>query len=80
MVCIFKRQLDQTVDQHRELLGGCGATGAPFRLRCEGLGYTITGKGMTPQLWNIVARGAMLYWILRPAQGSAIPVSLGAST
>lgn len=77
MVCILERQLHETVDQHCESLGGCGATGAPFRLRCKSLGYSIIGKGTTSQLWDIVAREAEFYQILRPAQGSAISVFLG---
>ena len=77
LVCILKRQLDKDVDHHCEPLGGCGATGAPFRLRCESLGYTIVGKGTTSRLWTAVSREAHFYHVLRRAQGSAIPVFLG---
>ncbi|RMY61649.1 hypothetical protein D0863_11213 [Hortaea werneckii] len=77
LVRMLKEQLDEDVDEHCEPLGECGATGAPFRLRCKSLGYTIIGKGTTSTLWNVVAREAQFYQILRPAQGSAIPVFLG---
>ncbi|KAI7340611.1 hypothetical protein KC315_g594 [Hortaea werneckii] len=77
MVRMLKKQLDEDVDDHCEPLGECGASGAPFRLRCKSLGYTIIGKGTTSALWHVVAREAQFYQILRPAQGSAIPVFLG---
>ncbi|KAI6857979.1 hypothetical protein KC338_g6570 [Hortaea werneckii] len=77
LVRMLKKQLDEDVDEHCEPLGECGATGAPFRLRCKSLGYTIIGKGTTSTLWNVVAREAQFYQILRSAQGSAIPVFLG---
>ncbi|RMZ06321.1 hypothetical protein D0862_04647 [Hortaea werneckii] len=77
MVRMLKKQLDEDVDDHCEPLGECGASGAPFGLRCKSLGYTIIGKGTTSALWHVVAREAQFYQILRPAQGSAIPVFLG---
>ncbi|KAI7490417.1 hypothetical protein KC351_g651 [Hortaea werneckii] len=39
--------------------------------------HGLHGKGTTSALWNVVAREAQFYQILRPAQSSAIPVFLG---
>jgi hypothetical protein len=78
MVHILKQQLDKDVDHHCEPFGSCGASGAPFKLRCISHGYTFVGKGTTSQLWSTVSREAQFYQILRSAQGSAVTVFLGA--
>ncbi|KAK9321513.1 hypothetical protein V1517DRAFT_241983, partial [Lipomyces orientalis] len=41
-------------------------------------GCTVVGKGTTSGLWNEVSREADVYRILQRAQGSAVPVFLGA--
>jgi hypothetical protein len=77
LVHVLNQQLDKDVDHHCEPFGGCGASGAPFKLRCESYGYTFVGKGTTSRLWSMVSREAQFYQILGSAQGSAIPVFLG---
>lgn len=54
-----------------------GRSGAPFKIVCAWYGYTIIGKGTTERLWKEVSNEAVIYRILRKAQGSAIPVFLG---
>jgi serine/threonine protein kinase len=78
MVHNFKQQLDEDVDSHCEPFGECGRTGAPFKLHNEFYGYTFVGKGTTSSLWHVVSREANFYQILSNAQGSAVPVFLGA--
>jgi hypothetical protein len=78
MVHILKQQLDKDVDHHCEPFGSCGASGAPFKLRCASYGYTFVGKGTTSRLWSTVAREEQFYQILGSAQGSAVTVFLGA--
>ena len=59
-------------------MGGCGASGAPFKVTCTAYGYTVVAKGTTSRLWKEVSREADIYRILWRAQGSAVPVFLGA--
>ncbi|KAF7589601.1 hypothetical protein BBP40_004061 [Aspergillus hancockii] len=73
-----KQQLDENLDHDCTPMGGCGASGAPFKITCSAYGYTVVGKGTTSQLWNEVSREAVIYRILSRAQGSAVPVFLGA--
>lgn len=40
--------------------------------------FTVVGKGTTDQGWGMVQQEAEVYRILRPVQGSAVPVFLGA--
>ncbi|KAG2000794.1 hypothetical protein GB937_010827 [Aspergillus fischeri] len=58
--------------------GPCGSYGAPFKITCATFGYTIVGKGTTSKLWKEVSREAEVYRVLQRAQGSAVPVFLGA--
>ena len=75
---LMKQQLDDNVDRNCTPMGGCGASGAPFRVTCNTYGYTVVGKGTTSYLWNELLREAEVYHVLRQAQGSAVPVFLGA--
>lgn len=77
MVHLLKQQLDANVDHYCEPLGTCGASGAPFKLRCQSHGYTVVGKGTTSRLWSRLLREANFYQVLRSVQGSAVPVFLG---
>ncbi|KAB8079758.1 hypothetical protein BDV29DRAFT_187078 [Aspergillus leporis] len=74
----IKQQLDENLDRDCTPMGGCGASGAPFKITCSVYGYTVVGKGTTSYLWDEVKREADIYHILRRAQGSAVPVFLGA--
>jgi hypothetical protein len=76
----LNQQLNKDLDHYCTPLGGCGAwtSGAPFKIVCARYGYTIIGKGTTERLWKEVSNEAVIYRILRKAQGSAIPVFLGA--
>ncbi|KAB8227884.1 uncharacterized protein BDW43DRAFT_234143 [Aspergillus alliaceus] len=77
----IKQQLDQNLDRDCTPIGACGAcgaSGAPFKITCTAYGYTVVGKGTTSYLWNEVKREADIYRILWQAQGSAVPVFLGA--
>lgn len=78
MVHGLKRQLYNDVDHHCEPFGECGRSGAPFRIRYESHGYTFVGKGTTSSFWHTVSREAIFHQILDRAQGSALPVFLGA--
>ncbi|KAB8069197.1 hypothetical protein BDV29DRAFT_57075 [Aspergillus leporis] len=73
----IKQQLDKNIDDCTPM-GGCGASGAPFKITCAAYGYTVVGKGTTSRLWNEVSREADIYRILSQVQGSAVPVFLGA--
>ena len=78
LVQLVKQQLDENVDRNCTPMGGCGASGAPFRLTCAAYGYTVVGKGTTSYRWPELLREADVYRVLRQAQGSAVPVFLGA--
>lgn len=71
-------QLDEDVDKHCIPYGEIGSYGAPFQVTCGVYGYTVLGKGTTPLHWPEVSREIEVYHLLRTAQGSAIPVFLGA--
>jgi hypothetical protein len=61
MVHGLEQQLDKDVDRHCKPFGGCGRTGAPFKVRLESHGYTFVGKGTTSSLWHIVLRETLFY-------------------
>ncbi|OJJ85722.1 uncharacterized protein ASPGLDRAFT_73595 [Aspergillus glaucus CBS 516.65] len=73
-----KEQLDDNIDRNCMPMGGCGASGAPFKVTCAAYGYTVVGKGMTSCRWRELLREAEVYCFLQQAQGSAVPVFLGA--
>jgi hypothetical protein len=73
----LKQQLDENIDQDCTPKGGCGATGAPFKVTCTAYGCTVLGKGTKSDLRDVVSREAEVYRLLRQAQGSAVPVFLG---
>jgi hypothetical protein len=74
----LKTQLDQDLDHNCTPIGPCGSYGAPFKISCATFGYTIVAKGTTSKLWKEVSREAEVYRVLQRAQGSAVPVFLGA--
>ncbi|KAH1548459.1 hypothetical protein KXX57_001745, partial [Aspergillus fumigatus] len=74
----LKAQLDQDLDHNCTPIGHCGSYGAPFKITCATFGYTIVGKGTTSKRWKKVSREAEVYRVLQRAQGSAVPVFLGA--
>jgi hypothetical protein len=74
----LKAQLDQDLDHNCTPIGPCGSSGAPFKITCAAFGYTVVGKGTTSRLWGEVSREADVYQVLKRAQGSAVPVFLGA--
>ncbi|PWY82942.1 hypothetical protein BO70DRAFT_32368 [Aspergillus heteromorphus CBS 117.55] len=74
----LKAQLDQDLDHNCTPIGPCGSSGAPFKITCAAFGYTVIGKGTTSRLWGEVSREADVYRVLKRAQGSAVPVFLGA--
>ncbi|KAK9241777.1 hypothetical protein V1506DRAFT_549683 [Lipomyces tetrasporus] len=78
LVQLLKQQLDEDLDHNCTPFGACGAYGAPFKITCVPYGYTVVGKGTTAGLWNEVSREVDVYRILHRAQGSAVPVFLGA--
>lgn len=78
LVELLKQQLDEDLDHNCTPFGNRGAYGAPFKITCATYGYTIVGKGTTSHLWKEVSREADIYHILQKAQGSAVPVFLGA--
>jgi hypothetical protein len=77
----LKAQLDQDLDHDCTPMGPCGycgSSGAPFKITCSTFGYTVVGKGTTSKRWRKVSREAEVYGVLQRAQGSAVPVFLGA--
>ncbi|KAL3466427.1 hypothetical protein BJX64DRAFT_14350 [Aspergillus heterothallicus] len=77
----LKAQLDQDLDHDCTPMGpcgSCGSSGAPFKITCSTFGYTFVGKGTTSKRWRKVSREAEVYRVLQRAQGSAVPVFLGA--
>ncbi|KAM5478135.1 hypothetical protein McanCB56680_006659 [Microsporum canis] len=77
LVKLINQQLDKNLDFNCTPMGGCGSTGAPFKVTCTAYGYTVVGKGTTSNLWGTVSRESEIYRFLKRAQGSAIPVFLG---
>lgn len=75
---IVKEQLDRDLDHNFTPMGFCGGYSAPFKVTCAAHGYTVVGKATTSRRWKVVSREADIYRILQRAQGSAIPVFLGA--
>ncbi|KAK9369507.1 hypothetical protein V1509DRAFT_638641 [Lipomyces kononenkoae] len=78
LVQLVKQQLDEDLDHNIKPFGVCGSYGAPFKITCVPYGYTVVGKGTTSELWKEVSREADVYRVLQKAQGSAVPVFLGA--
>ena len=78
LVKLLKTQLDGDIDYNCTPFGDCGGYGAPFKITCTAYGYTVVGKGTTSRLWKEVSHEAEIYQVLRRAQGSAVPVFLGA--
>ncbi|CEL07057.1 hypothetical protein ASPCAL10222 [Aspergillus calidoustus] len=77
----LKAQLDQDLDHNCTPMGpcgSCGSSGAPFKITRSTFGYTVVGKGTTSNRWRKVSREAEVYGVLQRAQGSAVPVLLGA--
>lgn len=78
LVQMIKEQLDRDLDHNFTPMGFQGGYSAPFKVTCAAYGYTVVGKATTSQRWKKVSREAEVYRILHHAQGSAIPVFLGA--
>ncbi|KAL4925722.1 uncharacterized protein BDV17DRAFT_271186 [Aspergillus undulatus] len=78
LVQMIKEQLDKDLDHNCTPMGFRGSYSAPFKVTCAAHGYTIVGKATTSRRWKEVSREADVYRILQRAQGSAIPVFLGA--
>ncbi|GCB27605.1 hypothetical protein AAWM_10490 [Aspergillus awamori] len=74
----LKQQLDENIDRDCTPMGGCGESGAPFKVTYTAYGYTMVGKGTTSQRWDKVRREEDVYRVLNQVQGSAVPVFLGA--
>ncbi|KAI1961103.1 hypothetical protein LOZ58_003591 [Ophidiomyces ophidiicola] len=78
LVQLLEQQLDHDLDHNCTPFGTCGSYGAPFKITCGTYGYTVVGKGTTSRLWKEVSREADIYRVLQKAQGTAVPVFLGA--
>ncbi|BDD57465.1 hypothetical protein MPDQ_005575 [Monascus purpureus] len=81
LVKMLKAQLDHDLDHNCTPMGpygSCGKSGVPFKITCSTFGYTVIGKGTTSKRWRMVSREAEAYGVLQRAQGSAVPVFLGA--
>ncbi|GLA56090.1 hypothetical protein AnigIFM63604_004386 [Aspergillus niger] len=73
----LKQQLDENIDRDCTPMGGCGASGVPFKVTYTAYGYTMVGKGTTSRRWDEVKREEVVYRVLDQAQASAVPVFLG---
>ncbi|KAL4763679.1 uncharacterized protein BDW70DRAFT_165750 [Aspergillus foveolatus] len=78
LVQMVTEQLDGVLDHNFTPMGDRGSYAAPFKVTCAAYGYTIVGKATTSRRWKVVSSEADVYRILRPVQGSAIPIFLGA--
>ncbi|KAK9371496.1 uncharacterized protein V1513DRAFT_455583 [Lipomyces chichibuensis] len=78
LVRLIKQQLDKDLDNYCTPLGKVGIRGALFKLTLFSYGYTFVGKGTTDRLWTEVRTEVEVYRALQKAQGSAVPVFLGA--
>lgn len=78
LVTLLKLQLDNNLDHNCLPLGISGHYVSLFKITSEDYGYTLVGKGTTSELWEEVSREREIYRVLRRAQGSAIPIFLGA--
>lgn len=78
LVQLLQQQLDEDLDHNCTPFGARGSYGAPFKITCAAYGYTVVRKGTTSQLWKEVSHEAEIYQVLKRAQGSAVPVFLGA--
>ena len=58
-------------------MGGCGASGAPFKVIYAKYEYTVVGKDTTFWWWPELLREAKIYHVLQQAQDSAVPGFLG---
>ena len=71
-------QLQKTINTNIEPLGIQGSRGAIFKLTLASHGYTIIGKGTTPQYVPDLRDEKAVYHHLRELQGTVIPVCLDA--
>jgi hypothetical protein len=78
LVQMLKEQLDKDLDHNFTPMGFRGSFSAAFKVTSATYGYTIVGKATTSRRWKEVSHEADVYRILQDAQGSAIPVFLGA--
>ncbi|KAL2817138.1 hypothetical protein BJX63DRAFT_117403 [Aspergillus granulosus] len=78
LVQTLKKQLGKTLDHDVTPMGLVSGYSAPFKITSTRYGYTIVGKATTSGLWKEVSREVDVYRILQRAQGSAVPVFLGA--
>ncbi|KAE8151611.1 hypothetical protein BDV25DRAFT_138741 [Aspergillus avenaceus] len=78
LVQLLKNQLDEDLDPNCPRFDKCGSSGAPFKITRAQFGYTVVGKGTTSRRWKEVIHEAVIYQLLQNAQGSAVPVFLGA--
>ena len=78
LVKLLKTQLDGDIDYNCTPFGDCGGYRALFKITCTAYRYTVVGKGTTSQLWKEVSHETEIYKVLQRAQGSAVPVFLGA--
>ncbi|KAB8213601.1 hypothetical protein BDV33DRAFT_196808 [Aspergillus novoparasiticus] len=58
----IKQQLDQNLDVDCTPMGGCRASGAPFKITCTAYGYTVVGTGTISYLWNEIRHMLLMGW------------------
>lgn len=78
LVQSLKEQLDRDLDHNCTPFDTYGAYSVPIKITSVAYGYTVVGKGTTSCLWKQILREAEVYQVLRKAQGSAVPIFLGA--
>ncbi|CRG92859.1 hypothetical protein PISL3812_09932 [Talaromyces islandicus] len=77
MVCSLKQQLNNDMDNYCTPYGQPVGMGLPFKVTLMPYGYTLLGKGTTDRGWENLEWEAEVYHVLKPVQGSAVPVYLG---
>jgi hypothetical protein len=74
---MVKEQLDKDIDHNFTLTGFHWGDSALFKVTYAVYGYTLVGKATTSRRWKL-SREVDIYYIPQRAQGSVIPVFLGA--
>ncbi|KAF2627869.1 hypothetical protein BU25DRAFT_410518 [Macroventuria anomochaeta] len=73
----IRQQLSKDLDRNCEPIGRHGACGVPFCVRLDSHGYTVVAKACPIDFVHRLRWEANVYNLLRPIQGTHVPVLLG---
>jgi hypothetical protein len=74
LLYLLKQQLNCNIDNNYTPCRQPISISISFKLSLMPFGYTFIGKGTTNQGWEEVQREAEMYRVLRPVQGSTVPI------